>query len=174
VTERFVVALVGAPFGLQGFVKIRSLSGEYDHIKRLDAVVLRLGDREGIWEVEKTCWVNQSLMMKFKGIDTPEAAKSLGGAEMLTDRDHAVPLKEHEFYVEDLQGLAVISISKASGGPPEVLGYITSIVEGGGGNLAEIRLNSGELKLVPFRKEFFGDINLETGRAELLETWILA
>lgn len=168
-TERFAVALVGAPFGVKGFVKIRSLSGEYEHLKRLDAVILRLGDRERLWEIERTVPVNQSLAMKFKGIDTPEGAKELTGAEVITDRSHAAPLKADEFYVEDLQGLEVVSIAETA----EVLGCITSVVEGGGGNLAEIRLNSGELKLVPFRKEFFGDINLETRQAVLLETWIL-
>jgi 16S rRNA processing protein RimM len=104
--------------------------------------------------------------MKFAGVDAPEEAKALKGAEIIADRVHAAPLKPGEFYVEDLKGLEVA-------GDGEVLGRIMDIIEGGGGELAEIRLNSGEVRLVPFRGEFFGDISLKTGKAALLERWIL-
>jgi 16S rRNA processing protein RimM len=167
VTERFVVGLVGAPFGVKGFVKVRSLSGEYDHLSRLDSVTLKLGGAEKFWEVEDTLLINRGVAVKFRGIDTPEAAKELNGAEMIANREHAAPLEANEFYVSDLQGLAVIS---ASG---ELLGRIVSVVEGGGGSLAEIRLNSGEVKLAPFRNEFFGDISVEAGTAVLLCPWVL-
>jgi 16S rRNA processing protein RimM len=124
--------------------------------------------------------------MKFVGIDSPETAKALAGAEMLADRSHAAPLKTGEYYIEDLKGLMVLGLAvggqdslpestDAPGDAPEpVLGYITDIVEGGGGFLAEVRLPDGKLKFVPFRNEFFGDINLEAGTARLLEPWILA
>jgi 16S rRNA processing protein RimM len=105
--------------------------------------------------------------MKFKGIDSPEAAKLLSGAEIVADRAHAAPLKPGEFYIEDLKGLEVADETG------EILGTIADIVEGGGGELAELKLNTGETKLVPFRNEFFGKISLEDNRAILLEKWIL-
>ncbi|MDR3170048.1 MAG: ribosome maturation factor RimM [Treponema sp.] len=171
-TERFVVGLVGAPFGLQGFVKVRSLSGEYEHLQRLTQVVLRQGDEEKTWEVEASALVHEALVMKFKGIDTPEGAKTLTGAELVSDRAHAAPLQSDEFYVEDLRGLEVVGLFAEEG--EVVLGCINNVIEGGGGSLVEIRLPSGELKLVPFRNEFFGDISLERGRAVLREPWVLA
>jgi 16S rRNA processing protein RimM len=167
VVERFTVALVGAPFGLKGFVKIRSLSGEYEHITRLSSVILRQGESEQLWEIEGAVSIARGVAVKFRGVDTPEEAKNLNGAEVIADRDHAAPLKEGEFYVEDLQGLAVITDSG------EVLGRIIGILDIGCGNFAEIRLVSGEVKLAPFRNEFFGEINLETRRALLLCPWVL-
>jgi 16S rRNA processing protein RimM len=170
-TERFVVGLVGAPFGLKGFVKVRSLSGEYEHLQRLSSVILRQeGDKESRWEIEETALVTQSLVMKLKGIDSLESAKVLNGAEMLVTRAYAAPLKTDEFYIEDLKGLKVII---ESGERREIVGCIISIVEGGGGSLAEVRLRSGQVRLVPFRNEFFGAIRLEAGEAVLLEPWIL-
>jgi len=53
------------------------------------------------------------------------------------------------------------------------LGHISDIVEGGGGFLAEIKLISGESKLVPFRNEFFGEVNFNLGKVELLQLWML-
>jgi 16S rRNA processing protein RimM len=167
VTGQFVVGLVGLPFGLKGFVKVRPLSGESAHIRRLDSVLLRKGPWEKTYAVEETAGSGVVLMMKFRGIDTPEAAKALTGAELVADRAHAAPLKGGEFYIADLRG---IPVTLRTG---EAVGEITDMLEGGGGFLAEVRLPSGDLRLVPFRNEFFGEIDPENRRAVLLEGWIL-
>jgi 16S rRNA processing protein RimM len=166
--ERFVAGLVGPPFGLKGFVKIRPFSGEIDHLLTLRSVVIRQGDTERTLQIEESAAQFPALLIKFAGVDSPEAAKTLGGAELLVDREHASPLKPGEFYVEDLRGLAV-----AAADTGEILGCITDIIEGGGGDLAEIQLANGEKKLVPFRKEFFAEICPEKGRLKLLNRWIL-
>jgi 16S rRNA processing protein RimM len=166
-TGRFVTALVGLPFGLKGFVKVRPLSGESGHIRALSSVLLRRGGVERVYEVEEIAGADTALVVKFRGIDSPEAAKALGGAELVVDRVRAAPLKPGEFYVEDLRGLPVV----LPGG--ERAGEITDVVEGGGGFLIELRLPSGALRLVPFRDEFFGDVNPGEYRAVLLERWIL-
>jgi 16S rRNA processing protein RimM len=176
-TEQFVVGLVGPPFGLKGFVKVRSLSGETEHLARLKTIVLRQGKSERAYEVEASVLAFPFLMMKFKGVDTPEAAKTLNGAELVTGRDNAAPLKPGEFYIEDLKGMEIVAGFGGAGSPPgtgeEILGRITGVFEGGGGDLVEIRLSDGKSRLVPFRNEFFGDINTETGKAVLSERWIL-
>jgi 16S rRNA processing protein RimM len=166
VTEQFVVGIIGAPFGIKGHVKVRSCSGEYEHLRRLTTLVVRCGQGERLFTLEETVPINQGLGMKFRGIDTPEQAQNLRGGELITDRAHAAPLKSDEFYIEDLRGLAVVETGV-------VLGHIQDVLEGGGGSLAEIRLVSGAVRLVPFRKEFFGDICPEAGTAVLLEPWIL-
>ena len=167
VTERFVAGLVGAPFGIKGFVRIRSLSGEIDHLLKLTRIVLRQDGTEKTMEIEKSAPALPSLVMKFAGIDSPEAAGVLRGAELLVGREGAAPLAGGEYYVEDLRGMEVVS------GAGEVLGRIDGIVEGGGGDLVELRLPGGETRLVPFRKEFFPSIDPEKGRALLAARWIL-
>ncbi|AEF81075.1 ribosome maturation factor RimM [Leadbettera azotonutricia] len=166
-TEKFTVATVSAPFGVKGFVKIRAFSGETEHLLGLTEAILRQNDKEKSYIVEETVPQGASLLMKFKGIDSPEAAKPLGGAEIVADRAHAAPLKPGEFYIEDLKGLEVMDKTG------ETLGVITDIIEGGAGELAELKLKAGETKLVPFRSEFFGGVDVENRRAILLEKWIL-
>jgi 16S rRNA processing protein RimM len=171
--ERFVVGLVGAPFGLKGFVKVKPLSGEIDHLLKLQSAVLRLGGAEKTVAIEESAAALPQVVMKFAGIDSPEAAKTLGGGEIIVRREEASPLGPGEFYVEDLRGLAVVAAAE-NGGAGETVGRVAGIVEGGGGDLVEIRLLDGELKLVPLRKEFFAPPEPETGRLVLLERWILA
>jgi 16S rRNA processing protein RimM len=181
-TEQFVVGLVGAPFGLKGFVKVQSLSGEKDHILRLGSVTLRRGENLRLYEIEDGAEQNTGVILKFRGIDSPEAAKTLGGAELVTRREEAAPLSPDEYYVEDLRGIEVVAadsvgpadpMDPADRGPGEVLGHITNVVEGGGGDLIEMRLPDGTLRFVPFRREFFGEVSPEKGRAVLLTRWVL-
>jgi len=176
-TKQFVAGIVGAPFGLKGFVKVKSLSGETEHLLRLKSVTLRRDGKERVINIEESSAVPPAMVMRFAGFDSPEEARKLTGAELLVNREDAAPLQPGEFYVEDLKGLAVVSGSgedagdNAEGG--EVLGQIVSVVDAGGSDLAEIRLQDGETRLVPFRKEFFGDVDLEHGRVVLKNVWVL-
>ncbi|MCL2007029.1 MAG: ribosome maturation factor RimM [Treponema sp.] len=160
--------MVGSPFGLKGFVKVKSLSGETNHFHKLKKITLRKGGKEEVREVaEIQEQGNEQLLMRFKGIEDPEAAKSLNGAEIIAEREFAAPLKNGEYYIEDLKGLKIVAADGA------ILGNIIDIIEGGGGFLAELKLLSGDLRLVPFRREFLGEIDQVSGKVELLEPWIL-
>jgi 16S rRNA processing protein RimM len=168
-TETFVAALIGSPFGVKGWVKIRSLSGETEHILSLKTISLRTAGKICEYTVESSSASPPAF--KLAGIDSPEAAKTLKGAEILVPRDGAAPLEDGEFYIEDLRGLEVFCAVSAE--KTETVGTISDIIEGGGAFLAEILLATGEKKLVPFRNEFFGPVNPASGRVELLAPWIL-
>jgi len=164
---QFVAGIIGAPFGLKGFVKVKPLSGETGHLLKLKTVILRHDGKERLSNIAESSDSGTFLVMRFDGYDNPETAKDLRGAELLVDRKDAAPLNEGEFYVEDLKGLEIT----VPGG--EILGHIINIIEGGGGELAEIRLNNGKLKLVPFINKFFSEINMEKRQAALQNLWIL-
>ena len=161
------MGLVGSHFGLEGFVKVRPFSGEVDHFSRLKSVILSKDGKEKSWDVKEVLLRGNFLLMRFAGIDSPEAARLLNGAEIIVDREYAAPLKEGEYYVEDLKGLEVVTTEG------QLLGHISDVLEGGGGQLAELLLPSGEKKLAPFRNEFFGELRLGEGKIVLLEPWVL-
>ena len=164
---RFILGLVGPSFGLEGFVKVKPFSGETGHFSRLKKVTLRQNGEEKTWDLAEIAVRGDFLLMRFAGIDNPEAAESLKGAQIVAGREYAAPLNEGEYYVDDLKGLQVVS------NKGETLGHICDVVDGGGGQLAEVKLISGEIRFAPFRKEFFAGISLEEGRIVLLEPWIL-
>jgi len=177
-TEKFIIGLVGAPFGIKGFVKVRPCSREIEHLLKLQSVIVSKDGEERTLNIEESAPASQSVLMRFTGIDSPEKAKTLSGAQLLAGREQAAPLGEGEFYIEDLKGLAVVAESG------ETIGYITDIIEGGGGELAEIELaTSGgpdhlqwsgrEKRLIPFRREFFSAISPAEGRIVLQNLWIL-
>ena len=174
-TEQFIAGIVGAPFGLKGFVKVKPLSGEIDHLLKLTEATLRHDGKEQSLAIEEAVPLGRpasppAVAMRFAGYHTPEAAKALHGAELLVSRKDAAPLQSGEFYVEDLKGLAV-SADEREGG--QAIGHIINIIEGGGGDLAEIQLQNGEVKLVPFRKEFFPTVDLAKKQATMQNLWVL-
>jgi 16S rRNA processing protein RimM len=158
---------IGHPFGLKGFVKVKPFSGETAHFSGLKKLTLKRGEKEEIRDIAETVSHEGTVLIRFAGIDNPEEAALLKGAEIIVPRESAAPLKEGEYYVEDLKGLEVIDREGRA------LGHILDVIEGGGGNLAEIKLLSGARQLAPFRKEFFEDPNLEEGKIVLLESWVL-
>jgi len=166
VLDTFVVGVVRAVFGLNGRVKVLTFSGEIDHLEELETVVLRKDGVEKQMVIEETGGAPNSFFMKFKGIDTPEAAKSLTGWELVVSRDAAAYLDDNEFYVEDLRGIEV-TLDGAR------IGQISDVVEGGGGQLIDIALDAGGSRLVPFRNEFFGDVDMEGRKIVLLAGWML-
>jgi 16S rRNA processing protein RimM len=170
-TEKFIIGQVGAPFGIKGFVKVHSFSGETEHLLKLQSVIISMDGKERVIKIEESTPASPSVLMRFAGIDTPEAAKALNGALLIASRDQAAPLGKGEFYIEDLKGLQVIT----EDGEP--IGCITDIIEGGGGDLAEIKLTSGEKRLVPFREEFLTRISpqcgTEKGKVVLQNLWII-
>ncbi|MCL1958923.1 MAG: ribosome maturation factor RimM [Spirochaetes bacterium] len=172
-TEKFIIGLVGAPFGVNGFLKVRSCSGEIDHLLNLKSVIVSKDGKEQLLKIEETASALPAVLIRFAGINSPEAAREFTGAQLLAGRDQAAPLNEGEFYIEDLKGLPVVSLTGADGKNGDTLGIITDIIEGGGGELAEIQLSSGEKRLVPFRSEFFPEIDPQKGRVVLQNFWIL-
>ena len=166
-TEKFIIALVGSPFGVKGFVKIHPCSGEIEHLLKLESVIINKDKKERFVKIAEITPAPPSVLMRFEGIDSPEKAKTLSGAQLLAGREYAAPLGEDEFYIEDLKGLPVIIKNG------ETIGVLTDIIEGGGGELAEIKLSTGEVRLVPFRREFFSEIDPKKGRLILQNTWIL-
>ena len=142
-TDKFIIGLVGAPFGVKGFVKVRSLSGEIDHLLELKSVIVSKDEKERELQIEESAPAFPAVLMRFAGIDSPEKAKTLTGAQLLAGREQAAPLNEGEFYIEDLKGLAVVAETG------ETIGRLTDIIEGGGGELVEIELSGDRQREYP-------------------------
>ena len=164
--------MVGAPHGIKGFSKVRSASGETAHLLKLKEAVLCKDGQERTVKVEESQSAGNAVLLRFEGVDTPEKAKALSGSQILATRQHAAPLAKDEYYIEDLKNLPIYTDENtyANG---SLIGHVLDIIEGGGSDLVEIKLESGEKKLVPFRKEFFSTIDPAGGKLVLQNLWIL-
>lgn len=167
--EYLAVARLGAVRGLEGEIKLHSYSGEFSHIEKAGEIML--GGEAGL-ENARPIRIVQFLQggwgasVIFEGFDTPEKARTLVGRELFLPREKACPLRPHEYYVADLVGMTATVNGLA-------IGVIAAVLDGGADALLEVKRDSGGSALVPFRKEFVGEIDEEKGELEILSSWIL-
>ena len=169
-----ITGRVRGTFGLEGFIKIESCSGEYEHFLNLKEIKLQLPSKgtetqspELFYQVEECVVRNADALLKLRGINSPEAAKKLRGADILVPRDMACPLERGEFYINDLCNSVLVYKGNS-------VGTIADVVEGGGGFLLEVsEAATGRTVYVPFRSQFIGKINIPAKQVELMHRWIL-
>ena len=169
-----ITGRVRGTFGLEGFLKIESCSGEYEHFLNFKEIKLQLPSKgtetqpPGLfYQVEECVVRNADALLKLRGIDSPEAAKKLHGAEILVPRDMACPLERGEFYINDLCNANLVYKGNS-------VGTIADVVEGGGGSLLELsEAATGRTVYIPFRSQFIGKINIPAKQVELMHRWIL-
>jgi 16S rRNA processing protein RimM len=180
--DHLAIGRLGAPKGVRGDLKLHSYSGESAHFLNLKEVELR--DEEGlrslklkVARIEKT---GDSLSIAFTGYPTPEAARALTGMDIVVPRSEAAPLGENEWYTTDLVGLDLVDTSG------QKIATVRSVLEGGPDPWLEVvvpaaqrnvervsQRNALRISLVPFRKEFVGEVDLKAGTIELLAPWLL-
>jgi len=164
--EMIAIGKVRTSHGVHGFVKIVSYSGETDHFFDLKKILLKSDKLEKEYKIEEMKPMGGSVIIKFDGIDNPEKAKTLSGLEIWVPRESASSLSEGEYYHADLIQCKIQF-------EDEVIGHVKSLLEGGGGELFEVLMTSGDTVLIPFRDEFIGNISIEKKLIELKSRWIL-
>jgi len=152
--------------GVRGEVKVTSYSGEYEHFTAMTSLIARKDRVEKVLDIEAHRWAGEQLLLKFKGYDQPEQAKTLADFELWAPRDQAAPLGDNEVYLSDLVGCRLIYGGVA-------LGEVTGYLEGGSSELLEVRKNDGSVSIVPYADVYLGNTDVVNKTIELKVDWIL-
>jgi len=177
--KNLAIGKVRTSFGVKGHVKILNFSGESGHFFKLEEISLKYRERSVKKTIENVSLHGSDIIIKFKGIDTPEDARKLIDWEIWVPREKACPLEEGEFYFSDLYGCTLIGTETAEQ-PAKIYGTVKSVLsESGSDDFLEIESidfnekNRKKVFLVPFKSEFLGKIDIEAGTIELLTEWII-
>ncbi len=149
------------PHGLQGNIKLRTYSGEYSYLKNLEEVELRHDGEKKLMSIETFIDHGKELLIRFRGVHTPEAARRYNGWELWVPRESASPLETGEFYVADLIGCDL----RVDG---NVVGKVVSSFDGAQSLLLEVLKSDGKKVLIPFMSPYIGDVDTKGQRIELL------
>lgn len=105
------LGLIGAPFGVRGWVKIRSFTDPPERL--LTHRVLQIGTG-GTWteyRIEATGRSAGQLTAKFRGVDDRDRATLLRGARICVPRSELPPRNDKDFYRTDLIGCEVVNLA---------------------------------------------------------------
>jgi 16S rRNA processing protein RimM len=147
------VAVLGKTRGNRGEVTALALSSRPERYQDLREVFLfgpgfaAAGERR---EIEEAWFHLQTLVFKFRGIDSISDAESLYGTEVRIPASQRISLDEGEYFQSDLIGCEVVNR-----GTGESLGRVTAWDDGGGSGLLVI----GDDLLIPFARSICVEID---------------
>ena len=102
---------VGAPYGVRGWIKVRSYTNPPERVFEKRRLQLVLRGRSETYQIESTGRSAGQLTAKLRGVDDRDQAKSLTGASIVVARAELPPRAAGDFYQTDLIGCEVVNRS---------------------------------------------------------------
>ena len=157
-----VMGRVTAPFGVQGWFKVFTLTAQPDNLCEYGVWWLQ---RNGAWQEMKVVSAKvqgSTLVAKLAGIETREAAAALRGSDIGVPREQLPDAAKDEFYWADLVGLKVVNVEQ------QELGRVVRIVETGANDVlvvTEQDTKSGAAReiLIPFIADAIKRVDIAAG-----------
>ena len=102
------LGVVGAPFGVRGWVKLRSFTDPPDRLLQHRRVQLGLGGTWTAYKIEASGRSGGQLTAKLSGVDDRTRAQALRGAKVGVPRSELPLRDDKDFYRADLIGCEVL------------------------------------------------------------------
>lgn len=157
--ERFQVGIISSTHGVHGEVKVYPTTDDARRFKKLKEVILDTGKGDRILEIESVKFFKQMVILKLKGIESPEEARKFAQKSLYVTRENAVRLGRNEYFIADLIGMKVLDETGTQ------IGILTDVMETGANDVYVIELSDGRELLLPAIRECVLDVDVE--RAEM-------
>lgn len=147
---------ISGVFGVKGWVKVHSYTEPRDNIVGFGVWTLRRHGVDSTIEIEDGRSHGANVVAKLRGVDDPDQARELIGAEVIIERSALPECKPGEYYWTDLEGLEVRTL----GGAP--LGVVDHLIATGGHDL--LVLAGPAQRMIPFVVgEVIRSVDLDAG-----------
>lgn len=159
---RLLIAIIGAPHGVRGEVRVKSFAGEPAAMQNYGALQNEAGTRS--FAIEALRPVKDDMcVVRFKGVSDRDAAAALTHTRLYALRANMPVMAPGEYYHADLVGLRAQSPDGAA------LGHVVAVQNFGAGDLIEIFVpGSIETLLLPFSNATVPQVDLAGGRIVVL------
>jgi len=105
------IGVIGAPFGVRGWVKLRSFTDPPDRLWQHRRLSLGRGGAWTDYTVEARGKSAGQLTAKLVGVNDRDQAQALRGASVCVPRSELPRRDDKEFYRADLIGCAVVNVA---------------------------------------------------------------
>jgi 16S rRNA processing protein RimM len=155
-SELVVMGRVSAPFGVQGWIKLRTFTESPEGLALHPRWWLRNGEGWKSVTVQEFAARPAATVAKLEGVDDRDAALALRGAEVAVTRSELGEAEEGTIYWRDLVGLQVANLRG------EVLGEVENLFETGETSVLVVK---GEReRMIPFVPEYVKGVDREARR----------
>ena len=117
------LGFVGAPFGVRGWVKLRSHTDPPERLLDHRSLVLGQGSVWQNYRIEASGRSGGALTVKLSGVEDRDQAQALRGAQVCVQRSELPPRDDRDFYRADLVGCEVVNLDGAE------LGIVSHFME---------------------------------------------
>lgn len=153
--EYFRVGVIANTHGVRGEVKVFPTTDDVSRFNDLKEVYLDTVNGYEKLNIKGVKYVKNLVVLKFEEFDNINQVLGLKNKELYVDREHAIPLKEGEFYVADMIGAKVITDEGNE------LGKLTSIFKTGANDVYVVKNENGKEILLPSIPECILEKNVE-------------
>jgi 16S rRNA processing protein RimM len=108
------LGFVGAPFGVRGWIKLRSHTDPPERLLEHRSLVLGQG---GVWQnyrIEASGRSGGALTVKLAGVEDRDQAQALRGAQVCVPRSELPQRESRDFYRADLIGCEAVNLDGIS------------------------------------------------------------
>ena len=145
-------------FGIKGQVKVNPFTDDIKKFEKLKEIYIEKKNELKLFQIEKVNYSKNMVILKLKGIETPEEAESLRNSYLKIDRKDAKKLPEGTYYIADLIGLDVYTDEN------ELLGKVDYIYNTGSNDIYVVKDEQGKEILLPAIKDVLKQVDLENGK----------
>ena len=141
--NKILIAQILAPFGIKGWLKIKSFADPHENISTYKNFEILIDDCLEKIDIENITF-EKDIKIKIKGIDDRTTAEQYLKKEIYIDRNELPSLGENEYYWQDLIGLQVFSEDKKN------VGKVSNLIRTGANDVIVITDKEEKEHLVPF------------------------
>ena len=132
--------------GLRGEVVISPLTDDPERFFLLKEVWISGKQESKIFQIEKVKKFRERVSLKFRGIDSPEAAKPLVNSFLEIEKENLLPLPQNRYYVFEIIGLKVLTTQG------EEIGVIEDVVNFPGNDVYTVKNGKKEYSIPAVKK----------------------
>ena len=153
--EYFEIGQIVNTFGIKGMVKVNPFTDDISQFETMDTILVEQKGHVQEMQIEEVKYSKNQVLLKLKGIETPEEANKYRNSYLRLPRKKARKLPKDTYYIADLIGLEVYSDEGV------LLGKVDDIYNSGANDIYVVKDELGKQILLPSTKEVIKDINLE-------------
>ncbi|MBR4201705.1 MAG: 16S rRNA processing protein RimM [Oscillospiraceae bacterium] len=140
--------------GLGGVVKVMPWCDSAEFLCEFET--LYRGREHLPMEIERASVQKNMALIKFAGVDTPEAANALRNTILYMNRAD-VELDDDTYFIQDLQGMRVVDADDG-----REYGKLHDVLQTGANDVYEVEAPNGRMLLVPVIPDVVLDVNFES------------